>query len=264
MLLPLLAAAAVPTEAPVFAQPSGKWVVEHTDTACVLSRSYGVGEHALTLVLRPYPLSTGVEVTLITSRASSRAGDAKLQLLPAGQPAHGTYRRVATPDRQQSTVRMWFENDPLARFASADGMAIAVADNRYLLAVPGAASGIRALVACQKDLLTAWKVDPGELADDFTRPKPIVDPGAYFSRDSYPLTALQAHAEGRVIALLTVTADGKPDRCSVVERVHPALDYQTCAIAMKRMRFSPGLDAAGRPREAHFALPVTWLIDSRY
>ena len=89
------------------------------------------------------------------------------------------------------------------------------------------------------------------------------DPGRFFGPDAYPPGALSMQAQGRVVARLTVSTDGRVTSCDVTSSSgNEDLDATTCNIAINRVRFSPALNDAGDPIEATYTLPVRWVLPS--
>lgn len=66
-------------------------------------------------------------------------------------------------------------------------------------------------------------------------------------------------AEGTTRFEMIVTADGRPQSCSItVSAGNDALDKSTCNAFMKRARFSPAKDTSGVPVSGRYRGSVTW------
>jgi periplasmic protein TonB len=75
---------------------------------------------------------------------------------------------------------------------------------------------------------------------------PRGNPGQFFGPDAYPPAALRAEAQGRVVARLTIGADGRVTDCSVTTSSgNSDLDEATCRISLRRVRFTPAKDQSG-------------------
>lgn len=243
---------------PVLSPSSTKWVVDYHEAMCVASRTYASGANAITLGLRPVPLSSRSEVVLLTPRKPNRTGDAELRFLPDGSALKGTYQRSSTANKQFSVARAFFDSEDLKKLGKATAIALSVGGETHRLAIPAAAAAMRALTTCQADLLKSWNVDPGELTDGGS--PPVGNVGQFFGRDQYPADAISAGVQGRVVAILNVGTDCRVSACRVVERAHPSLDATTCNVALKKLRYTPGKDRNGVARESHVVLPVHWAI----
>jgi protein TonB len=87
------------------------------------------------------------------------------------------------------------------------------------------------------------------------------NPGQYFGTDNYPPAAIRAGAQGRVVARLSVGADGRVTDCSVTSSSgNDDLDSTTCRIAKSRVRFSPAKDDSGNSIASTYTLPVRWVL----
>ena len=79
-------------------------------------------------------------------------------------------------------------------------------------------------------------------------------------RDSdYPRDAARQGLAGTVAISFRVRADGLVDRCTVLRSSgHALLDDLTCRLFVRRYRFRPATDAAGRPVESTLQTTFTW------
>ena len=78
-------------------------------------------------------------------------------------------------------------------------------------------------------------------------------------QEDYPEAALQVRAEGTTEVRLVVGPDGRVTGCAVAASSgNAALDSTTCALAQRRLRFAPALDAAGRPTTERRTHRVAW------
>lgn len=86
--------------------------------------------------------------------------------------------------------------------------------------------------------------------------------GQYFTRDSYPPSALRDGAQGRVAVALTIGADGRVADCSVSSGSgNSALDDTTCRIFRSRVRYTPAKDTNGAPMQSTTRTAVTWRLE---
>lgn len=83
-------------------------------------------------------------------------------------------------------------------------------------------------------------------ARDLSRPAAIT--AGWISNRDYPRAALSAGEQGNVRIRYLVTERGRVSECTIEQSSgSAALDQQSCAIWMQRMRFRPARDASGRP-----------------
>jgi periplasmic protein TonB len=85
---------------------------------------------------------------------------------------------------------------------------------------------------------------------------------ALFSSDDYPVEAMRNGDQGRVIVDLRIGTNGRARSCRIVQSSgHQALDVKTCEIMLRRAKFSPARDAAGRAVEDTLrAPPIEWRL----
>ncbi len=92
-------------------------------------------------------------------------------------------------------------------------------------------------------------------------PVPTANVGQWFGQDAYPVAAIRAGEQGRVVAILTIDATGRPTGCTVpVSSGSATLDEATCRIAMRRTTFTPARDGTGRAVTSQYRLPVRWIL----
>lgn len=71
--------------------------------------------------------------------------------------------------------------------------------------------------------------------------------GGIYEED-YPREAVRLHQSGKVYIRFAVGADGRVSQCTVTRSSgSPSLDNATCSLILRRFRYEPSRDAAGRP-----------------
>ena len=91
--------------------------------------------------------------------------------------------------------------------------------------------------------------------------RPAESPGSWINNKDYPTSALRAFEEGRVTFSLDVDATGAPTHCTIVTSSgSPALDEGTCRAFMKRSKFIPPVDDAGKPIKGYFSSRISWVM----
>jgi len=83
-----------------------------------------------------------------------------------------------------------------------------------------------------------------------------------FTAADYPPEAIRNHWEGVVVADLSISVEGRPTACRIVQSSgHKVLDDATCDLIMHRAKFAPAKDAAGNSTTDTFRTPpVTWRL----
>lgn len=87
-------------------------------------------------------------------------------------------------------------------------------------------------------------------------------PETYFRADDYPVSAMAANNMGAVRTRVVVSPDGRPERCDVtMPAKDAALNATTCAVLMRRARYTPAHDAVGVPVFATIGYITVWSLD---
>lgn len=237
--------------------PTGKWTVSFEDDLCAMSHEFGTAPGTVTLALRPFPLNDQMEAVLILPKSNREQRKGK------GTVTFGSGRVVdATFDAFDTRQKVRVIHLDLARavindLADAGTVSIAADGKSYALAMPSAVGALKVLDQCETSLLKEWGVDPA--LRDKEQAALTGNPGQYFGPDDYPSDALRAEASGRVVALLSVTAEGRVGTCRVVRSSRvAALDERTCSIARRSIRYKPAIGEKGQPVASYALLPVRW------
>jgi protein TonB len=92
-------------------------------------------------------------------------------------------------------------------------------------------------------------------------PVPAANPGTWFSNDDYPPAALREQLSGPVSFRIDVDAAGRPTGCTVTASSNAQLlDDATCALMLQRARFTPAIDATGRPVASSWSSRIRWQV----
>jgi TonB family protein len=112
---------------------------------------------------------------------------------------------------------------------------------------------------CVSAAVREWGVDEATWRS-LSRPPTTIN-GFGLAEADYPMAALRAGAQGRMVLRVTVSPEGRATECAVVETSgHRAIDAAVCPAVLRRARFTAPLDAEGRATSARIATSVTWLI----
>ncbi|SEQ93305.1 TonB family protein [Sphingobium sp. YR768] len=99
------------------------------------------------------------------------------------------------------------------------------------------------------------------LAQALTLATPTNLPATWFSDSDYPKGPQQRREDGTVTFALFVSAQGKIDKCSVVQSSGvPELDTQACTIMVARPRLRPARDETGAPVQGLYVGRMTWIL----
>ncbi|WP_267382031.1 MULTISPECIES: energy transducer TonB [unclassified Sphingomonas] len=242
--------------------PSGKWVVAFDDDMCTAARQFGEGRDEITIVFRPFPTQQNMEVVVLEpgrGTEDSRRGRAQIAIDPGNVNATAFYESFGVGDHRLIThihgERAW-----LTALAKASTITITIGNKTRTAMLTSTGFLMATLHRCEVQLLTNWGVDPA-LFFDADPPTPVEgNPGRWFGPDSYPVEAMHAREQGRVIALLAIDVTGQVTNCRVVTSSRSrSLDAATCEIA-KRIRYTPSHDTGGKAIASWSILPVVWQL----
>ncbi len=80
--------------------------------------------------------------------------------------------------------------------------------------------------------------------------------------EDYPLRPAILDRTGFTEADIFIGTDGKPQACYIaVSSGWEDFDGQTCAAAMKRGKFKPAIDEAGKPMNGIYRFTVSWILE---
>lgn len=278
MLRPILACCAALTPALAAAapaEPTSKWAMEYSPTACTAKRAFGDKAIAIT----PSPLGVTTRIMLEIPGRSVKAGhvysavdpgDGKgiigttSILFPTSRPGHrGLYTVLATADADRVldsgkfTIRTGKFSEREIVTQRAEGVAGADLD----LGKMGALK--TALATCMADLRKHWNIVDGTIAPPPLRTKSRGDVRTIFTPEDYPQDAMDRSLSGGSRFTLMIDETGRVADCVVSESSGVAiLDAMGCQVLRERARFTPATDASGKPTADLVVTPkIVWRLN---
>ncbi|MES2442617.1 MAG: energy transducer TonB [Pseudomonadota bacterium] len=241
--------------APAPLAPTGKWVVDYSDNACMVSRRFGTGtaEVEAAFVVLPRSESATVAIALAPALGAGKAapswGRVTITLQPSGKRIRTDYvsAQLANGTRRAVSFRIWGDDvDAMIRSSRIRVDAGRLVD--VVLAPRGMPAAFRAADTCKDDLLKTWNIDPVPLATAITPAKPRTPMGNWVRNADYPEKALAQRVSGTTVFRLTIDATGALTECGVIiSSGSELLDTTACGLMRKRGHFLPALDANGKP-----------------
>jgi TonB family protein len=258
ILLAALLQSGAPGPAPAPPRPAPAWQVDWGDYYCTLARLAG-DDAPFVIGFRTIPGNFGASVRLLRhGRQALPRRISTIALLPSGQTFDVTAftevfaggREILASDTLPDTF--WDALAGAAEIEFRDGNAA-----RLRLPLPGMAVAVRSLRRCVSDVMREWGVD--EAALRALRRLPATTNLYGLRPEDYPTQANRAHVAGETVVRMTVSAEGRATECAVVATSgNAALDAATCRVILARARFTPALDADGRPTTIRIATAVIW------
>jgi TonB family protein len=259
--LPAAAAALIgAADAPPLRQPTKGWVVDYGDSACTALRSYGSEAEPITLAFRPSPNGTVVRLILARPGRPPPQADQFQVVMNIAPPSVKTTGLRFPGAGKREFVWINARRADLEGLRRAGEIAIKGGPVAERLALPNIGNALDALDTCNADLRRYWNV--GEHGSGVAKPaaplKPLI---RYFSSDDYPAEAATRGEGGRSVIMMMIDEKGALKDCLVEETSGIAtLDAMTCLVLRERAKFSPALDAAGRPVRSVLTQSVIWKI----
>lgn len=216
-------------------KPLGKWTVGYEPTMCTLSRSFGSPDHEVVLAFRPYIGSEEEQVAVLlppVPNNGSKAGRGRILLEPSGRELKTSFASGLLTSGHQRGVNVDIDQASVRPdLATSTVMTIEAADERYAFQMTGTAGALRALKACEDDLLRGWGADPALVIPQAELGKVA----RLISPEVYPRSAMLRHATGRAMVVVEVAPQGRATACRLVASSgHADLDSASCSVMMQR------------------------------
>ena len=118
---------------------------------------------------------------------------------------------------------------------------------------------MKALDACEQDLLVTWGMDPKVVASLASYPTQRGGIASLFSADDYPREAIANNEQGTASVRIKVSKEGKASDCQIIESSgSETIDKQTCNIIVNRARFQPARTNSGEAVDSIALQRIRW------
>nr|WP_269748770.1 energy transducer TonB [Novosphingobium aquimarinum] len=89
-----------------------------------------------------------------------------------------------------------------------------------------------------------------------------INPRVWATPTDYPSKALRENQGGAPRFRLTIAADGTPIKCEITDPTpYEELNTISCELLMRRARFKPAMDVAGKPTFAVYQQRLLWWVE---
>ena len=251
-------AAALPSPASAETlQPIGKWTVDYGETSCLAARSFGDPKKPLLLAFRPSLNDTTVRIIL-----ASHAGGTDARHFPVrGSGAKTTGLRFFAKQTKRRIVWIDLASAEFDRIATGKTIELKGENLDLDLSLAGMSAALKAMRTCNTSLRQHWNADEAGQAKIASRAGALVRPERLVSGNDYPGQALNELRGGRTRVSLLIDEKGVAKECVVEEHSGVAtIDAQTCIMIMKRSKFTPAKDQAGKPVKSFLSYAFKWQI----
>lgn len=247
------------------AEADARWEVDYGGTECRLIRHFGSANKAYRLEVQKSWSFGGYDVRLYGGNVPMYSSPTTITVGFGSPPKEHRFKTnpYMFDDGNERAIG-W--NDSGSLFISALHHARRVSftgakELNLALDLPNADSAIKALEACEDDLVTGWGFDASQQRSLTTQVKPSNYPGRWITNDDYPRGDFASKNEGITTFLLNVGADGATTGCRIVgSSGFPSLDKRTCELLLRRAAFHPATDGAGKTVPSFYVNLIRWRV----
>lgn len=258
-----LAFASVPaTAADAPLKPIKPWVLDYGETNCSASRMYGSEAAPTFLAFRPSPSGTVMQIIIARPGRISEAQHFPTTVAIGGQTLKTTALDFGVKDKGTEVFRMSFDRQVLTGLGAASDIAVRVKGRiEQSFAIPSMAKVLEGLDKCTADFQKYWNIGE-EATRDFQQQSNSVQPlTKYFSYKDYPGQAVFESLSGNARMTMMIDEKGAIKGCMEEETSGIAtLDAMTCIVIMQRAKFTPAIDAAGKPVRSTLTTKIKWVM----
>lgn len=263
MLATLLTGQAIGAEAPPLT-PAGAWNIDYADSMCVAAHDYGEAAAPITIGFKPTPFGAMLTVAVVgTRRQLGQQGVVDVKLAAPGRDftemAKAT--RVHLPTGDRAILTFYVTREKLESLVGATTFTIAATGGPPItVALSMGKPVLVAMRVCEVDLLKHSGYDPARIAA-IAKPAEGAAKGEWINNADYPVSALRVKRQGITLIGWTISTEGRITDCRILKSSGtPELDQAACEGILKRGRYRPALDAAGKPVESYSTRNVRWRL----
>lgn len=280
--------------------PSSPWQINYADDSCRLARVFGTDTNRIYLMLDRFEPSETFQFLMAGNLVSRAQGMVSTKLTFGPGEDEQSYQLIAATQNRLPAVlgssvvlgmraepeataaaRAQAQDDaggkkattpePSPRFqpmtpereAAVRYIEITGASRRPIVLETGPmGEPMAAMRRCTEELLTHWGIDVEAHRGISRGPRPISNPGQWFGSGDYPHKMVMEGVEGLIRFRLIIEDDGRIGGCHIQQSTRPAeFDRAVCNAMTKRGKFTPALDADGRPIRSYWRSSVRFMLD---
>jgi TonB family protein len=271
-------------------KPTSSWYLDYAEDSCRLARKFGEGKQEVLLFLDQYAPGDGFHIILggniLRPRTSAMFLNVSLRFGPDEQAFDtkatagdlGDKRALifsgeriaaasdAEKERMEASAKSGTPVDwpPIgaARESAVRWMEVKGALREDLvLEIGPMRKSLDALRDCSWDTVKSWGLDVEQQKTLSRSPIPLKGPEEWFFPKDYPGGLVRGGIQGNVNFRLIIDETGKIASCHIQTSTRPKeFDDLVCKLAMKRGRFQPALDAAGKPARSYWRQTVLFRL----
>jgi hypothetical protein len=260
---------------PLRLKHSSQWNVDYAYERCRLIRKFGEGENQvfaifdqtgpgeyfrLTIAGKPVKFSSNEGRLNYQFGPNETGQDMDFYMGNLGEEPALIFKglaRLAPPTKSEQALidkakkGEWIELAPLSpeRLDAIRTLTIGKPLRRSVILETGTMrKPMEAMGTCIDNLMRSWGIDVDRHRKLTRKAEPSSYPGRWVTPDDYPVKMLNAGQSALIDFRLSVNAEGMPTGCFIQLTTRAKeFDAAVCNALMKRARFTPALDADGKP-----------------
>lgn len=241
-------------------QPQGAWVIDFDDTQCTALRKFGPANDPIDFMIRPAFNGQSFELFVGRKGGGKKNAWTRRGTIDLGSGELESWFISAGPKSGMTVSRVRVADSVLRAVPKTSNIMVKAGAQEYHLAIGDRTNVLKTLDTCVADLRDYWgnvlQEEPG------TSP-PIGNITGIFEADDYPAEALVEKVEGAVQYTLLIDENGAVVGCDPIMATRaPILELMGCQVIMRRAKYTPARDRAGRPvRQALTTPPIRWTLE---
>ena len=288
----LAATLAAPSQArePIRLKPTSNWYLDYAEDSCRLARKFGTGDDEVLLFLDQFAPGDSFHMIVSGSKLRPKTTRMFLDVSLRFGPNEDAFKTKVTPGDLGTKRALIFSSERIAELTDAEKapaeehrktgtpaalppignaresavrwMEIKGATRHDLVLEVGSMSkALDALRTCSWDTVRLWGLDVEEQKTLSRAPIATRSPETWCSAEDYPRELAVGGVQGNVNFRLIIDETGKIASCNIQKSTRPMeFDDLVCRLAIKRGRFKPALDAAGKPVRSYYRQTIAFRI----
>ena len=254
----LLAIQPMPASA---AEPLSGWKIEPSDARCVAVRQYGSADKPITLALKASTTGNGIQAALLRSGYRRGFLQTNASIVVDGKSFSST--ALSYPlgnDKRRVAHLLNLDADASGALRTAKSMKLTIIEGiNDSFAIEPSFGLWRELQDCVARLRHSWNISDERRVHIATNARG--DLRGVFSAEDYPVRAMMEGETGSTRVGLLIDESGSVRDCTLITASGIAmLDSRSCGIITERARFSPALDAGGKPVKSYREQVISWRL----
>lgn len=243
-------------------EPTGQWVVDYRTDQCLASREYGTSGKPVTLGIRPAPDGDSYLLLIAANRLGPEFAKEQPGAVDFGKGAIKSWLLEQRDSQSGSDIyRFRISAAEMDQARNASSMTLSPSNAPDIdLQLQSMPALVTSLKTCTRDLERYWNIG-GETDGRIATPSKG-DIRSLFVSGNYPIEAYDRRQSGTSQFMLLIDETGKVAGCDVIVASGvPTLDGMGCQVIRERGKFTPALDARGKPvRSALITPPIVWMM----